>query len=118
MTVGLRVVVTWVGLFEVGGLLVVVIEVVVTFFPLCNTSSKSWKLPSRDSTILSTKVCNLLFNLSSSTNMGVGMSSTLNRSSGLGGRTTGGRSCCVILKEGFLTGGKLARWSAPKVVSG
>jgi hypothetical protein len=116
--VGLRVGVTCVGLFEVGGLLVVITGVVVRLFPVFSTSSKSWKLPSRDNTILSTKVCSLLFNLSSSTNVGVGKSSTLNRSSGLGGSTTGGRSCCVMLKEGFLTGGKLARWSAPKLVSG
>jgi hypothetical protein len=77
----------------VDGLLVVVTRVVVTFFPLYNTSSKSWKLLSSESTILSTKVCNLLSNLSSSTNSGVGISSTLKRSSGLGGSTTGGRSC-------------------------
>jgi hypothetical protein len=117
-TEGLLVGVVWIGLLVVDGLLVVVTRVVVTFFPLYNTSSKSWKLLLSESTILSTKVCSLLSSLSSSTNSGVGISSTLKRSSGLGGRTTGGRSCCVMLKEGFLTGGKLASWSIPTVVCG
>jgi hypothetical protein len=40
-TEGLLVGVNWIGLLEVDGLLVVVTRVVVTFFPLYNTSSKS-----------------------------------------------------------------------------